>query len=283
MQPLVAIVLSLSLSSVSAFGSGSETGSAITADAAHASVVGIPLAFYDSVGQPMVGAKGPWAPMLAPAASAPPPAPAMRPVYRPKASEVLVMVQAFYDATTDMQAEFTQTYWNATFRSKIVTGGQLKLKKPGLMMWDYTGKGQPDFYADGKNVWVVEHDTRQVTSMDTAENPDMNAAMKFLFGGEQLVREFLVRYAKQDRLEKYGDADHHVLALKPKEKRAYKGIVLVVHATTGRVDGFTVYNNDGSTNYFKLGSVRTNRGLDEKVFEVTVPPGYVSSKVGASG
>ncbi|TPV92994.1 MAG: outer membrane lipoprotein carrier protein LolA [Myxococcales bacterium FL481] len=219
-----------------------------------------------------------WSAYFAPAAAA------KRPAYRPKASEVLLMVQAFYDATTDLQANFTQTYYNSTFRTETVTGGQLKLKKPGMMLWDYAGQAEHDFYADGKKLWIVEHDTRQVTTSSMDENPDLNAAMQFLFGGDRLVREFLVRYAKDDRIQKYGDADHHVLELKPKKKQSrYKGLVLVVHATTGRVDGFTVYNHDGSTNYFRLDGVATNRGLDAKTFKFEVPNGYVKSTVAAEG
>ena len=204
------------------------------------------------------------------------------PAYKPKASEVLLLVQAFYDGTTDLEAKFDQTYFNPTFGAKPTkTRGVLKLKKPGRMVWDYKDKKDPDFFADGKTLWVVEHDTRQVVSRPVEGNSEVSGAMSFLFGGKKLVSEFKVRYASKERTERYGDAKHHVIELKPKKKNPhYKGLALVVHATTGRVDAFVVYNQDGSTNHFTLKGVKTNRGLADKSFNYRVPKGYVETKEG---
>jgi outer membrane lipoprotein carrier protein len=205
---------------------------------------------------------------------------AQQPAWRPeKASSVLTQVQAFYDGTTDLQAKFSQTYWNPSYGSNTKTKGRLKLKKPGMMVWDYEGKSDADYYADGKELAMVEHDTRQVIRTDVATNNELTASMKFLFGGQKLLREFKVRYAKEDRVKKYGDKDHHVLELKPKAKnKHYKGLVLIVHATTGRVDAFVVYNTDGSSNYFQLDNIRTNAGLADKAFSFKNKKGYVETR-----
>jgi outer membrane lipoprotein carrier protein len=196
------------------------------------------------------------------------------------ASSVLTKVQAFYDGTEDLTATFKQTYFNPTFGAKPSTAkGTLRLKKPGMMIWDYAAESDPDFWADGARVYVVEHDTRQVVSKSVAGEGDLDAAMKFLFGGQKLVRDFKVRFAAKDRQERYGDAKHHVVELKPKVKNErYKGLVLVVSKDTGRVDGFVVYNQDGSTNHFELSAVKTNQQLAAALFNFQVPSGYVESK-----
>lgn len=196
------------------------------------------------------------------------------------ASEVLLTVQKYYDATSDLQARFEQTYFNPAFGDQpTTTRGDLRLKKPGKMVWDYEGKAEPDFYADGKRLWVIEHDTRQVVSRSVDGDSEVAAAMKFLFGGQELLREFKVRFAAPARAERYGDAQHHVLELKPKAKStAYKGLALVVDKATGRVDQFVVYNQDGSTNHFRLEQVQANKGISDKIFEFKVPRGYVETK-----
>jgi outer membrane lipoprotein carrier protein len=201
------------------------------------------------------------------------------PAWRPdNASDVLVMVQAFYDGTADLEAKFKQTYWNPTYGEAKKTSGKLKLKKPGKMVWDYKDGQDADYYANGDTLWMVEHDTRQVIKTSVAGNSEVNAALKFLFGGEKLTREFKVRYAKPEKLERYGDADHYVLELKPKKKnKHYKGLVLMVHATTGRVDSFVVYNTDGSSNYFQLRGIKTNIGMGDKLFDFKLPAGYVET------
>jgi outer membrane lipoprotein carrier protein len=201
------------------------------------------------------------------------------PAWRPdKASEILVMVQAFYDGTGDLEAKFKQTYWNPAYSEVRNTSGKLKLKKPGKMVWDYKDGQDSDVYANGDTLWMVEHDTRQVIKTSVAGNSEINAALKFLFGGESLTREFKVRYANDDKVKRYGDAEHYVLELKPKgDNKHYKGLVLMVHATTGRVDGFVVYNTDGSSNYFQLKGIKTNTGISDKLFDFKLPAGYVET------
>ncbi len=201
------------------------------------------------------------------------------PAWRPdSAAEILVMVQAFYDGTGDLEAKFKQLYWNPAYNEKRNTSGKLKLKKPGKMVWDYKDGQDSDIYANGDTLWMVEHDTRQVIRTSVTDNSEINAALKFLFGGEKLTREFKVRYAKADKVKRYGDAEHYVLELKPKaDNKHYKGLVLVVHATTGRVDSFVVYNTDGSSNYFQLKSIKTNTGMSDKLFDFKLPAGYVET------
>ena len=51
---------------------------------------------------------------------------AKAPAWRPdKASEILVMVQAFYDGTADLEAKFKQTYWNPAYNEARNTSGKL--------------------------------------------------------------------------------------------------------------------------------------------------------------
>lgn len=201
------------------------------------------------------------------------------PAWRPdNASDVLVMVQAFYDGSADLEAKFKQTYWNPTYSEAKKTSGKLKLKKPGKMIWDYKDGQDADVYANGDTLWMVEHDTRQVIKTTVSGNAEVNAALKFLFGGEQLLREFKVRYADAEKTKRHGGADHYVLELRPKQdNKHYKGMLLVIHATTGRVDRFMVYNTDGSSNSFQLSGIKTNVGIADKVFEFKLPAGYVET------
>ncbi|NVB36480.1 outer membrane lipoprotein chaperone LolA [Pseudenhygromyxa sp. WMMC2535] len=215
-----------------------------------------------------------------PASTKKKPEKATAPAWRPDSpSEVLVLVQAYYDGAGDLEAKFKQTYWNPTYAEAKKTAGKLQLKKPGKMVWNYADEQEADYYANGKTLWMVEHDTRQVIKTKVDENAEINAALKFLFGGQKLLEEFKVRYAKGDRVERYGDADHYVLELKPKKSnKHYKGLVLAVHATTGRVDSFVVYNTDGSSNYFELRNIKTNVGLKDGLFEFKLPSGYVENE-----
>lgn len=198
---------------------------------------------------------------------------------KPSASAVLAAVQAFYDATTDLTCTFKQTYVHPVYGTRTVSHGDLRLKKPGMMVWDYEGKADPDFYVDGQKLWVVEHDTRQVVSQKVEGNSNLAGAIKFLFGGQKLIKEFKVRMAPEKPAKTYGMPGHKVIELKPKEQNPhYKTLLLVVDDATGRVDSFVVRAQDNSTNHFVLSDVKVNQNLSAKDFKYVVPKGYVETK-----
>jgi outer membrane lipoprotein carrier protein len=214
-------------------------------------------------------------------AQAAPPAPvATTPAPAEKsASAVLAGVQSFYDGTVDLVGKFRQTYVHQVYGTRTVSHGALKLRKPGMMVWDYDGAADPDFYVDGQKLSVVEHDTRQVVSQKVEGNTSLAGAMKFLFGGQKLIKDFKVRLAPEKPAKSYGMPGHTVIELKPKvQDPNYKTLLLVVDDPTGRVDAFVVRSQDNSTNHFVLTEVSTNKGLEAKEFKYKVPKGYVETK-----
>ncbi|MCA9708252.1 MAG: outer membrane lipoprotein carrier protein LolA [Myxococcales bacterium] len=191
-----------------------------------------------------------------------------------EASKVLAAVQSFYDGTTDLRADFKQTYTHPVYGTKTVSKGKLSVKKPGKMIWDYEAENAADFYVTKKKLQVVEHDLRQVVTraVDTA---DFAGAEKFLFGGRQLVEDFRVRMANDRLIKAYGQAGHTVIELGPKKKNPhYKSLLLVVDDATGRVDAFVVRNADKSVNHFVLSGVGRNTGLTDAAFTFVKPKGY---------
>ncbi len=213
-----------------------------------------------------------------PAADAEKPA-AAKPATSRSASAVLATVQAFYDGTKDFTANFKQTYVHPVYATRTVTRGAMLLKKPGMMVWDYAGAGDPDFYVDGERMWVVEHDTRQVVSQEIGNNANLAGAMKFLFGGQKLIKEFKVRLAKDSLNKRYGIPGHTLIELKPKIKsKDYKTILLAVDDQSGRVNTFVVRNRDNSINHFELSKTKLNVGLKTGDFKYKSPSGYVETK-----
>jgi outer membrane lipoprotein carrier protein len=191
------------------------------------------------------------------------------------ASETLGKVQKFYDQTADMKAGFTQTYLHPVYGTKEVSQGQVKVKRPGMMVWDYKKDSDPDFYADGNTLWVIERDTKQVITKDVRSS-DFAGAVAFLFGGRKIVDDFFVRWAAAGLNKRYGRVDHRVVELKPKKKNPhYKRLLLVVDLPTGRVDSFVILNGDDSTNQFDLAGITTNNGLSSAAFKFKPPKNYM--------
>jgi outer membrane lipoprotein-sorting protein len=204
-------------------------------------------------------------------------APAPAPRARGSASTLLARVQAYYNATQDMEVSFAQTYVNQVFGTRRQSEGTLLVKQPGLMVWDYTNASDPDLYVDGATLSVVEHETRQVLTRDVEQDANLAGAMNFLFGGESLLQDFRVRHASATLRARYGQAGREVIELKPRARtHDYKTMLLVVDETSGRVDGFVVRNHDGSINHITFAGARRNGGLADARFTFLAPRGYVT-------
>ncbi|MCA9713508.1 MAG: outer membrane lipoprotein carrier protein LolA [Myxococcales bacterium] len=227
-----------------------------------------PTVAVDTVARP---AEAPVAPVAPIATSAP---------NKPRsASAVLAAVQSYYNGTQDLRASFEQIYTNVVYGSRKTSTGTLLLKRPGMMVWDYDGAADADFYVDRESLWVVEHDTRQVVTSDAAANGNIAGAMKFLFGGEALVKDFRVRLASSALVKRYGQDGHTVVELKPRAANPdYKTMLLVVDDRSGRVDAFVVRNQDNAVNHFKLASTTRNAGVADAQFSFVTPAGYVESQ-----
>src|SRR4051812_30194595 len=183
---------------------------------------------------------------LGPAAPAPPAAPAARgpahiapsapllaaPGIPSTATEVVDRVQQFYAGIKQVTAQFRQSVTNNTFGSTKASDGTVWIMKPGKMRWDYLEKKKDSvevkksFISNGSNLYVVEHDNKQVVKKNLSQDL-MPVAVTFLYGKGDLKAEFT---PEVDTSGTYGGKDDLVLKLTPKKVSAqYKNLYLVIN------------------------------------------------------
>ena len=147
------------------------------------------------------------------------------------ANDVVDNVQKFYKDIKQVTASFRQTVHISTFGTDKTSDGTVWLMKPGKMRWDYLEKKKAEvqvkksFISNGTNLYVVEHDNKQVVKKNLQQDL-MPVAVSFLYGKGDLKAEF---NAEIDKSGKYGGKDDIVLRLSPKQPSAqYKNLFLVV-------------------------------------------------------
>ena len=126
-----------------------------------------------------------------------------RPRRRSSASDAVQNIQKFYAGIKQVTAQFRQTVKNATFGTEKTSDGTVWLMKPGKMRWDYVekkrrdGPGQEELHLERQDLYVVEHDNKQVMKKDL-KNDLMPVAVTFLYGNGDLD-EGVQRRARHDR------------------------------------------------------------------------------------
>jgi outer membrane lipoprotein carrier protein len=213
-------------------------------------------------------------------AAAPAAAPAVPAAGKPEAlPQVIQRLQKVYDTAGDYRAKFTQKYtYSATGRERTSTG-ELLVKKPGRMRWNYTTPEPQMYLASEGNLWVYEPAAKQAFRQDLKAS-QLPAAVSFLMGKGKLSDEFDISLAKD---LPYGDAQDHRLALKPKQPQtSFKAIYLVVDPKTYLVRQSVLINTQGDVNAITFSEVKVNSKLPDSLFKWTAPPGISVKEVSPS-
>ena len=208
-----------------------------------------------------------------PAASKPAPGPA-RPtvvVAANPANEAVDQVQKFYAGIKQVTAKFRQSVTNATFGQAKDSDGMVWIRKPGKMRWDYYAKKKGNktttkksFISNGKYLYVVEHDNKQVMKK-SLENDLMPVAVSFLYGKGDLRADF---NAELDTSKKYGAEGEIVLKLSPKKPSAqYRNLILVVAPANFRVTQSIIIDSSNNINHFRFYEPDFEKAQQDSWFE----------------
>jgi outer membrane lipoprotein carrier protein len=192
----------------------------------------------------------------------------------PTLEETARRVQATYDQTRDLTARFTQESTSAALGRTQKGAGQVWLKKPGKMRWEYEGKGGGQgqvLVSDGKTLWIYNPEDRTVIKDDVGGALE-RTPLAFLMGLGELTRDFdVARPAGQLALGAPGDV---VLALTPKQPiAALQELHLAVDPKRALVTAALIVDPFGNRTRLAFEQIRTNTGVPDSRFAFTVPPG----------
>ena len=206
-------------------------------------------------------------PTAAPAAK---PAAAPAPTTGLPVAEVVKRMQERYEKASDYRARFVQKYVNAATGRERTSSGELLIKKPGKMRWNYEKPERHMYLAAGNTFWVYEPESRQAFRQDL-KTSQLPVAVSFLMGKGKLQDEFDVTLAKE---LPYGDPKSYRLSLKPKKPQStYKAIYFVVDPATFLVRQSVLINTQGDVNNFEFSDARLDSKLTENDFRWTPPTG----------
>src|SRR6185295_7605578 len=116
-----------------------------------------------------------------------------------EAGELVAAVQRYYDGAKDLHARFDQQL-TTSMGTKKKASGELWLKKPGRMRWDYQKPEKKLMVADGTTLWVYEPEDEQAFKQDLRSST-LPLSVSFLVGQGKLADEFDVTLEKSPPAE----------------------------------------------------------------------------------
>ncbi len=192
-----------------------------------------------------------------------------------KVRKVVKTLQATYRKTKDLQADFTQQTRIEGFATPLGSRGRFYIKKPGRLRWDYKEPSVEQIYVNKDRVQMYVPAHQQVLIGDLTRMTASRAPLRLLQGVAKLEEEFDL--APTSVLET-GAGGLPLVTLLPKTSshesvQNVAKIVLEVQPKTYYIKVLHIHEVSGNVSTFEFSNLQANTGLNDDLFEFTVPPG----------
>ncbi len=178
-------------------------------------------------------------------------------------------LQGKYLRLNTLTAEFTQIY-NAPGERTRRESGQLQLKKPGKMRWDYTTPEAKLYVSDGKTMYEYLPAERTATRASAKQIDDWRAPFMFLLGRGNLRRDFArIEFASEAPIR----AGHRVLRLIPKRNSDIRELLIEIEPNSLRLTRLSLLKSGNARIDFLLNNGQENAVLADSVFTFQPPAG----------
>ncbi len=178
-------------------------------------------------------------------------------------------LQQKYDRVTDFSADFVHAYRGGVLKQQATERGNLLVKKPGKMRWEYTAPEKKLFVSDGRKIYSYIPQDKQVVVGTMPRDEQASSPALFLTGKGNLTRDFNVAF------DKVADAPPGSLALKLTPKRPepeYESLTLVVEPKTLSLQMLITVDAQGGRSVFTFTNLKENIGLTDSQFVFKMPP-----------
>ncbi|MFN7999577.1 MAG: outer membrane lipoprotein chaperone LolA [Acidobacteriota bacterium] len=183
--------------------------------------------------------------------------------------QLVTALQNKYNKLTSLAADFTQIY-HAPGEKMRRESGQLLLKKPGKMRWDYTSPEAKLFLSDGKSLLEYVPAERYATRSSIKDADDLRAPFAFLLGRGNLRRDFKRIEFSQEAPAKAGNK---VLRMIPKRAADFKELLLEIEPGSLQLARLTLLESSGGRSDFLFANLRENVATSDAQFSFKAPVG----------
>ena len=178
--------------------------------------------------------------------------------------KILAGVEDRYNRIQTLQVTFSESF--TMQNRKRTQKGELYLRKPGRMRWEYTSPARQLVVADGKYIYSYYPGEHRAERESFKETEDMRAPLAFLLGKLHFHDDFREFRAEPDRDNTY------LTAIPKSDKLPYSSVTFLV-SPDSVIHYLKVTGQDGAITEFTFENERRNPQLSDALFKFTPPPG----------
>jgi len=181
-------------------------------------------------------------------------------------------LQASYEQTTSLKADFVQDTYSRMSRRKKSGSGTVVLAKPGLMRWDYLQPDRQVMVCDGKTISMYFARERQMVVTEASQYLESDVMYSFFAGNGDIVRDFDIFPPDDDERDPM-PGSVQIKAIPKNGHNQVDVIDLWVDTVTGLLTRIAVTDKFGSVTDIRFANIRRNEKVDKAIFTYTPPEG----------
>jgi outer membrane lipoprotein carrier protein len=183
-------------------------------------------------------------------------------------NRILKGVEERYNHAQTLEVAFAETYTDR--KHKHTEKGELFLRKPGRMRWEYSMPAGKLFGSDGKFAYSYFPDENRFDKMSLKGSEDMRAPLAFLLGKLQFESDFRDFRAQADGPSTF------ITAIPKSDKLPYTEATFLIDPNF-TIRWLNVKGQDGSQLEWAFSAEKLNPSIAETMFKFKPPLGVIYS------
>jgi outer membrane lipoprotein carrier protein len=183
----------------------------------------------------------------------------------PDLNTLLRGVEQRYNRAKTLQVHFVESY-TVQGRARKSESGELTLRKPGRMRWDYTAPSGKLFISDGKDVYLYTPEANRVEKTKLKASDDMRAPLAFLLGKLDFAKDF------RDFEVKPEGTQYLITAKAKNDNFPYEKVQMLV-TPDYQIQRLIINLQNQSQLTFDLDGEKVNPAVDDALFKFQMPAG----------
>lgn len=176
-------------------------------------------------------------------------------------------LQKRYASAQTVTGSFQQTYRAPGIEQ--VESGVFRMKRPGLMRWEYRQPEEKLFVADGRDAILYVPQDRQVTIQPYSASDMRGTPLELLLGGAEIRKDFSVSWETQ--LKPAADPTA-LIRLRPRSAgEEFESLILEVDPKSFDLRRIVIREHGGNTSEFLLTNIAVNVKMGDKEFKFKPP------------
>jgi outer membrane lipoprotein carrier protein len=184
--------------------------------------------------------------------------------------KILKGIEEHYNRVQTLQVSFAESL--TVQGHKRTERGELSLRKPGKMRWEYTSPAGKLFISDGKYIYSYFASEKRAERENFKETEDMRAPLAFLLGRLNFHDDFREFRAHQTQPDQPAPGTVSITAVPKSDKLPYSEVTFWV-SPDFVIHHLSVKGQEGSVTEFVFEDEKKNPPLNDALFRFTPPPG----------